>query len=184
MNVIQTKLPGVLIIEPKVFGDARGFFLETYNKSTYMAQGFPDVSFVQDNHSRSGKGILRGMHTQILRPQGKLVQVVTGAVFDVAVDIRQGSPTFGHWVGYELNEDNHRQLWVPSGFAHGFCTLSEKVDFVYKCTDFYDASDESGFAWDDADVGIDWPVTAPLLSEKDKALPRLADVPPGKLPVL
>lgn len=183
MNVIETKLPGVLLIEPKVFGDARGFFLETWNRERYLAAGFPDVAFVQDNHSRSRKGVLRGLHFQLRYPQGKLVQVVTGAVFDVAVDIRAGSPTFGQWVGYELSEENHRQLWIPEGFAHGFCVLSDVVDFTYKCTALYAPGDEAGVIWNDPDVGIDWLTEAPVLSDKDAALPRLAELSADKLPV-
>jgi dTDP-4-dehydrorhamnose 3,5-epimerase len=175
MNVIETKLPGVLLIEPKVFGDARGFFMETWNRERYCEAGFPDVQFVQDNHSRSSRGVLRGLHFQLEHPQGKLVQVVTGAVFDVAVDVRIGSPTFGQWVGYELSEENHRQLWVPEGFAHGFAVLSDTVDFVYKCTDFYRPEDEGGVCWNDPEIGIDWPLSDVTLSAKDQALPSLSE---------
>ena len=182
MNVLETTLPGVLLIEPDVFGDVRGFFLETWNRERYLAAGFPDVGFVQDNHSRSTRGVLRGLHFQLEHPQGKLVQVVRGAVFDVAVDIRVGSPGFGHWVGYELNEDNHRQLWIPPGFAHGFCVLSEVCDFAYKCTDFYRAADEGGVLWNDSDIGIDWPIQSPALSAKDARLPCLSEIPKAKLP--
>lgn len=184
MKIIETALPGVLLIEPRVFGDQRGFFLETWNRERYLDAGFPDVEFVQDNHSRSHKGVLRGLHTQVANPQGKLVQVVTGSVFDVAVDIRTGSPTFGQWVGYELNEENHRQLWIPPGFAHGFCVLSDVVDFTYKCTTLYAPGDEAGIVWNDADVGIEWPIDTPLLSDKDAILPCLADLPSNKLPVI
>ncbi len=182
MKVNQTNLEGVLHIEPKVFGDARGFFLETYNKERYMQAGFPDVDFVQDNHSRSSKGVLRGLHFQLNHPQGKLVQVVTGSVFDVAVDIRVGSPTFGQWYGCVLSEDNHHQLWIPPGFAHGFCVLSESADFVYKCTDYYRPDDEGGLLWSDPDVSIDWPVESPLLSDKDWMYGCLADTPHDLLP--
>jgi len=177
MKINQTNLDGVLHIEPKVFGDARGFFLETYNKARYMEAGFPDVEFVQDNHSRSSKGVLRGLHFQLNHPQGKLVQVATGSVFDVAVDIRAGSPTFGQWYGCVLSEENHHQLWIPPKFAHGFCVLSDTADFVYKCTNYYQPEDEGGLLWNDPDVGIDWPLTEPLLSEKDKAYACLKDIP-------
>ena len=182
MKVIQTAIPEVLLIEPDVFGDDRGFFLETWNRDRYLAAGFPDVSFVQDNHSRSRKGVLRGLHFQLNYPQGKLVQVVTGAVFDVAVDIRVGSPSFGQWVGYELSEKNHRQLWVPPGFAHGFCVLSDTVDFTYKCTDVYRPDDEGGVLWSDPALGIDWQVNEPLLSDKDKLYPILSEISEDKLP--
>lgn len=182
MKVNQTNLPGVLHIEPKVFGDARGFFLETYNKERYMAAGFPDVDFIQDNHSRSSKGVLRGLHFQLNNPQGKLVQVATGTVFDVAVDIRVGSPTFGQSYGCILSEENHHQLWIPPKFAHGFCVLSETADFCYKCTDYYRPDDEGGLLWSDAALGIDWPLSEPLLSDKDKANACLADIDHALLP--
>jgi len=181
MKMIETRLPGVLIIEPKVFGDARGFFLETWNRERYQAAGFPDVVFVQDNHSRSQKGVLRGLHFQLNHPQGKLVQVATGAVFDVAVDVCPESPTYSQWVGTELSEDNHRQLWIPPGYAHGFCVLSEVADFQYKCTEFYHPEDESGVLWNDPDIGIGWPILESLLSQKDAALPKLADISRGQL---
>jgi len=177
MKVNKTNLEGVLHIEPKIFGDARGFFLETYNKERYMAAGFPDVDFVQDNHSRSSKGVLRGLHFQLNHPQGKLVQVATGSVFDVVVDVRVGSPTFGQWYGCTLSEDNHHQLWIPPKFAHGFCVLSDTADFIYKCTDYYRPDDEGGLLWNDPDVGIEWPIELPLLSDKDKAYACLADIP-------
>lgn len=182
MKIIETALPEVLLVEPTVFGDHRGFFLETWNRQRYLEAGFPDVTFVQDNHSRSRKGVLRGLHFQLNHPQGKLVQVATGAVFDVAVDIRVGSPHFGKWVGYELSEENHRQLWVPPGFAHGFCVLSETVDFIYKCTDLYRPDDEGGVLWNDPEIGIDWHVDAPLLSEKDKQYPSLSQIAADRLP--
>ena len=182
MKIVETAIPEVLLIEPDVFGDQRGFFLETWNRERYLAAGFPDVSFVQDNHSRSCKGVLRGLHFQLNHPQGKLVQVVTGAVFDVAVDIRVGSPTFGKWVGYELTEENHRQLWVPPGFAHGFCVLSDMVDFTYKCTDLYRPDDEGGVAWNDPEIGIDWPLEALNLSGKDQNYTTLAAISEEKLP--
>ncbi len=182
MKIDSTNLEGVLHIKPKVFGDARGFFLETYNKERYMDAGFPNVDFVQDNHSRSGKDVLRGLHFQINNPQGKLVQVVTGSVFDVAVDIRVGSPTFGQWYGSVLSEENHHQLWIPPQFAHGFCVLSESADFLYKCTDYYRPDDESGLLWSDPKVAIEWPLKEPLLSAKDQALPCLSDIDTSLLP--
>ena len=182
MRLVETTLPDVLVVEPDVFGDARGFFLETWNRERYLAAGFPDVDFVQDNHSRSQKGVLRGLHFQRQRPQGKLVQVLRGAVFDVAVDIRKGSPTFGRWTGAELTDENHRQLWVPPGFAHGFCVLSEVCDFVYKCTDFYRPSDEGGVIWNDPDIGVAWPLASPSLSAKDAAWPRLSELAETGLP--
>lgn len=172
MNVIETELPGVLIIEPKIFGDSRGYFLETYQKKRYVEAGI-DYEFVQDNRSRSQKGVLRGLHFQVNRPQGKLVSVTRGEVFDVAVDINPDSETFGQYAGVHLSEDNHRQLWVPPGFAHGFAVISDTADFFYKCTDYYDASDEAGIIWNDPRIGIQWPVNNPSLSEKDSILPTL-----------
>lgn len=170
MNIIPTRIPDVLIIEPKVFGDARGFFFESFNQAAFtQATGF-NPSFVQDNHSRSSKGVLRGLHYQIQQPQGKLVRVVRGAVFDVAVDIRQSSPTFGQWEGVELSEDNHRQLWIPPGFAHGFLVLSDSAEFLYKTTDYYAPQFERSIAWNDASIGIQWSLDdAPQLSAKDQA---------------
>jgi dTDP-4-dehydrorhamnose 3,5-epimerase len=182
MKLLETSLPGVLVVEPDVYGDARGFFLETWNRERYLAVGFPDVDFVQDNHSRSRQSVLRGLHFQREHPQGKLVQVVRGAVFDVAVDVRRGSPTFGQWAGAELTDENHRQLWIPPGFAHGFCVLSEICDFTYKCTDFYRPADEGGVIWNDPDIGIDWPLQEPALSGKDQAYDRLSDIPADILP--
>tara|TARA_R110002167_G_scaffold30636_5_gene101245 strand:- start:123 stop:656 length:534 start_codon:yes stop_codon:yes gene_type:complete len=167
MRVIDTKLAGVKIIEPRVFGDARGFFLETFQADRYAEHGMT-LPFVQDNHSRSGKGVLRGLHFQKTKPQGKLVRVVRGEVFDVAVDVRPGSPTFGQWQGVVLSDDNKRQYWIPPGLAHGFVVLSESADFEYKCTDYYDPSDEGCLLWNDPAVGIEWPVTSPLLSAKDQ----------------
>jgi dTDP-4-dehydrorhamnose 3,5-epimerase len=177
MNVLTTALPGVLILEPKVHGDARGFFQETYHAQRYADAGIA-LPFVQDNHSRSGKGVLRGLHSQLTHPQGKLVRVTQGAVFDVAVDIRRGSPTFGHWVGVTLSEDNFRQFYVPPGFAHGFLALSERVDFLYKCTDYYHPEDEVGILWNDPDIGIDWPDIGMeyRLSERDLRNPRLSEL--------
>ncbi len=174
MQVIPTAIDGVLILEPRVFGDARGFFMESYNRSAFAQATGLDIDFVQDNHSRSRRGVLRGLHYQVRQPQGKLVRVSQGAVFDVAVDIRQGSPSFGRWVGVELSADNQRQLWVPAGMAHGFLVLSESADFLYKTTDYYGPEHERCIAWDDPAIGIDWPlaahgIAAPLLSDKDRA---------------
>ena len=169
MNVIRTAIPEVVLIEPKVFGDARGFFFESFNQKAFNDATGTNHQFVQDNHSRSAKGVLRGLHYQIQQPQGKLVRVVRGAVFDVAVDIRKSSPTFGQWVAEELSEDNHRQLWVPPGFAHGFVVLSEMAEFLYKTTDYYAPAFERCIAWDDPTLAIDWKLSGrqPLLSAKD-----------------
>ena len=171
MKATATAIPEVLIIEPKVFGDSRGFFFESFNQAAFDEGVGSHVDFVQDNHSRSAKGVLRGLHYQIQKPQGKLVRVVRGSVFDVAVDIRRSSATFGQWVGVELTEDNHRQLWVPPGFAHGFVVTSESADFLYKTTEFYAPAHERAILWNDADLGITWPELgmAPLLSGKDAA---------------
>ncbi|WP_418124269.1 dTDP-4-dehydrorhamnose 3,5-epimerase [Variovorax sp. 160MFSha2.1] len=171
MKATPTAIPDVLVIEPKVFGDARGFFLESFNQKAFDEAVGQHVDFVQDNHSRSAKGVLRGLHYQIQQPQGKLVRVVSGAVFDVAVDIRRASPTFGRWVGVELSASNHRQLWVPAGFAHGFLVLSETADFLYKTTDYYAPAHERCIRWDDASIGVQWPDVggAPVLSAKDAA---------------
>ncbi|OQX05738.1 MAG: dTDP-4-dehydrorhamnose 3,5-epimerase [Thiothrix lacustris] len=171
MKIIPTNIPDVLILEPQVFGDARGFFLETWNSKTFADAGL-DLNFVQDNHSRSGQGILRGMHYQIQNPQGKLVRVTSGKVFDVAVDLRQSSPTFGQWAGAELSAENYRMLWVPPGFAHGFYVMSESADFLYKCTDFYAPAYDRSLRWDDPTVGIKWPLVngaQPTISAKDEA---------------
>ncbi len=167
MKITETALPDVLLIEPDVFGDQRGFFMETWNRQRYFYAGL-EKDFVQDNLSLSRQGILRGLHFQHPYPQGKLVQVLRGSVFDVVVDIRQGSPTFGQWVGVELSADNHRQLFVPEGFAHGFCVLSDEALFSYKCTDFYHPETEKSLFWNDPDIGIEWPVTDPILSGKDQ----------------
>jgi dTDP-4-dehydrorhamnose 3,5-epimerase len=174
MNVTRTAIPDVLIIEPKVFGDARGFFFESFNERAFRDAAGLDLRFVQDNHSRSAKGVLRGLHYQLQQPQGKLVRVVRGAVFDVAVDIRRSSPTFGKWVGTELSEENHRQLWVPPGFAHGFLVLSDSADFLYKTTDYYAPQHERCIAWNDPSLGVAWPlaqagIAQPALSAKDQA---------------
>jgi len=177
VKVITTEIPGVLILEPKVFGDERGFFLETFHAKRYADAGIPGP-FVQDNYSRSVKGTLRGLHFQEPQAQGKLVQVVAGAVYDVAVDIRKGSPTFGKWVGVELSAENKRQFWVPPGFAHGFCVTSESADFQYKCTALYAPENERAIIWNDPDLAIPWPISgAPKLSAKDAAAPRLKDAP-------
>ena len=181
MEVIETELPGVLILEPKVFGDARGFFLETWNQERYREAGMP-AEFVQDNLSFSGKGTLRGLHFQNPNAQGKLVQVLQGEVYDVAVDIRQGSPTFGKWVGVTLSAENRRQIFVPAGFAHGFCVTSDNALFSYKCTDIYNPKAEVSIIWNDPDIGIDWPVTEPELSEKDRLAGRLSQLPEDRLP--
>lgn len=175
MKVTETALEGVLIIEPKVFGDARGFFKETFQIERYADAGL-NLSFVQDNHSRSARGVLRGLHLQKSRPQGKLVSCSRGSVYDVAVDINPESKTFGQYVGVELSEDNHLQMWIPPGYAHGFCVLSEIADFQYKCTDLYFPEDEAGLIWNDPDVDIDWPIKTPQLSAKDQQLPSLADI--------
>lgn len=169
MNVITTSIADLLIFEPKIFGDARGFFMESFNQQTFEnLTGLKNVTFVQDNHSRSSKNVLRGLHYQIQNPQGKLVRVTSGSVFDVAVDLRKSSPTFGKWHGVELSGENHRQFWIPAGFAHGFLVLSETADFLYKTTDYYAPQFERCVRWNDAEIGIDWSVSEPLLSEKDK----------------
>ena len=175
MNVIPTELPGLLIIEPKVFGDARGFFFEGYHHERYRAAGI-EAEFVQDNYSRSVRGTLRGLHYQITQPQGKLVQVTRGEVYDVAVDLRRSSPAFGRALAVVLNEDNHRQLYVPPGFAHGFCVTTDTADFVYKCTQFYNPADERTLLWNDPALQIDWPAVEPyILSEKDQRGIPLSD---------
>lgn len=175
MNVIATAIAGALIIEPKVFGDARGFFLESWNRRAFAQAGL-DVDFVQDNHSRSRQGVLRGLHYQIRQPQGKLVRVVAGSVYDVAVDLRQSSPTFGQWAGVELSAENRRMFWVPPGCAHGFLVLSESADFLYKATDYYAPEHERAIRWNDPDLAIDWPLAGdPILAAKDAAAPFLRD---------
>lgn len=176
MNVVETALPGVMLIEPRVFGDDRGFFLESWNAQAFAAAGI-DAPFVQDNHSRSARGVLRGLHYQIEAPQGKLVRVTAGAVFDVVVDMRRSSSQFGRWVGFELSAANKRMLWVPPGFAHGFLTLSDSVDFLYKCTTFYAPEHERAVIWNDAQLAIEWPIeiALPRLSAKDTTAPRFAD---------
>jgi dTDP-4-dehydrorhamnose 3,5-epimerase len=177
-----TALPGVVIVDPVVHGDERGFFLETWHARKYREGGI-EAEFVQDNLSRSVRHTLRGLHAQIRRPQGKLVRVVEGAVFDVAVDIRRGSPHFGRWVGVELSAATQRQLFVPEGFAHGFCVLSDHAQFEYKCTDFYDPDDQIAIRWNDPDIGVEWPVTRPTLSPRDEVAPRLCELADDALPV-
>lgn len=176
MDVISTRIHDVKIIKPKVFGDARGFFLETFEKNRYRELLDIQLDFVQDNYSRSGKHVLRGLHFQKTRPQGKLVRVVRGEMFDVAVDIRPDSPTFGQWDALVLSEENKQQLWIPPGLAHGFVVLSDVADFEYKCTDYYQPQDESCLLWSDKTIGIDWPVSHPLLSVKDQQGSRLEDL--------
>ena len=178
MNVVETQLPGVLVIEPNVFGDHRGFFKETFQIERYQEAGI-DLPFVQDNHSRSQRGVLRGLHLQKSRPQGKLVNCSAGTVFDVTVDVNRSSETFGTYVGVELSDKNHRQLWIPPGYAHGFCVLSKTADFQYKCTDLYFPEDEGGLIWNDPEVGIEWPIETPSISEKDLSLPTLDQIRRG-----
>lgn len=185
MSIIaeSTTLPGVLLLRPRVFGDHRGFFLELFRAADYAAAGLT-LPFVQDNHSRSARGILRGLHYQYPDAQGKLVFVTRGRVFDVAVDIRRGSPTFGQWYGTVLDDESHCQLWIPPGFAHGFCVLSDVADFMYKCTEIYRPEQDAGIAWNDPDVGVVWPLdSAPGISARDGAAPRLRDIPAERLPV-
>ncbi len=181
MKIIPTTLPDVLIVEPRVFGDNRGYFMETYHEIRYRSMGI-DRKFVQDNLSFSVKGTLRGLHFQIRHPQAKLVQVIQGEVFDVAVDIRPGSPTFGNWVGAHLTSENKRQLFIPEGFAHGFCVLSDTALFLYKCSDVYVPQDEGGVLWSDPDIGIAWPVQHPIISEKDSRFSRLSQLGTEQLP--
>ena len=174
MKLVPTSLEGVMILEPRVFRDERGFFLETYNCGALA--GTPlDTPFLQDNHSRSSKGVVRGLHYQLRNPQGKLVHVARGSIFDVAVDIRVGSSTFGHWTGVELSDENLRSLWIPPGFAHGFCVLSETADVIYKCTTLYDAADDHGVAWNDSRIGIEWPAENPIVSRKDMEWGELSE---------
>ena len=180
MKIFETPIPDLLVIEPRVFGDERGFFLETFNAARFAERGLP-TEFVQDNHSRSARGVLRGLHYQRRSPQGKLVSVVRGEIWDVAVDIREGSPTFGQWYGMTLTEKKRQLLWIPPGFAHGFCVLSDGADVLYKCTTLYDAADDRGIRWNDPALGIEWPIADPILSAKDRALPSLAEAA-GALP--
>lgn len=182
MKIIDTPLPGVKLIEPVVHDDERGFFMESYQTQRYQDAGIAH-EFVQDNVSRSAKGTLRGLHYQLHHPQGKLVMVVTGEVYDVAVDIRKGSPTFGQWYGAYLSADNHHQMYVPPGYAHGYCVISGYADFLYKCTDYYHPDDEYCVLWSDPVLAIDWPLSSPTLSVKDSQAPRLGDVNEDLLPV-
>lgn len=175
MKFTRAEIPDVIVVEPDVFRDARGFFLETYHAGKYREGGIPGT-FVQDNHSRSSKGTLRGLHAQKTRPQGKLVRAVEGEIFDVAADIRRGSPTFGKWVGVRLSAENFKQIYVPPDFAHGFCVLSETAQVEYKCTELYHPADEYGLIWNDPDLAIEWPTAEPLLSKKDSAYPALAEI--------
>ena len=176
MNVIETKLTDCVIIEPNVFGDERGFFLETFQAERYADVAGIKLPFVQDNHSRSSRGVLRGLHFQKTKPQGKLVRVVRGEVYDVAIDIRAGSATYGQWEAVVLSDKNKKQFWVPPGFAHGFLVMSDFADFEYKCTDYYDPSDEGSLLWSDSDLNISWPIDSPILSEKDAQAPFLAEL--------
>jgi len=172
MKIVKTPIPDLLLIQPRVFADERGFFLETFRRRGFEDQGI-GLEFVQDNHSRSRKGVLRGLHFQKNYPQGKLIYVISGAIFDVALDIRRESPSFGLWHGAVLSDENHHQLWIPPGFAHGFCVMSEKVDLVYKCTDYYHPEDEGGIIWNDPELKIEWPIANPIVSEKDSKNPTL-----------
>ncbi|CAE6830278.1 dTDP-4-dehydrorhamnose 3,5-epimerase [Xanthomonas arboricola] len=182
MKVIETRLPGCVVIEPAVFGDARGYFFETWNAERFGQHGLP-TQFVQSNVSTSAKGVLRGLHYQWPRPQGKLVSVLEGEVYDVAVDVRHGSPNFGQWAAVVLSAENKKQFWIPEGFAHGFAVLSERAVFSYLCTDVYVKEADAGVRWDDAAIGIDWPISDPLLSAKDADAPFLVDVAVDRLPV-
>ncbi|HTQ78513.1 MAG TPA: dTDP-4-dehydrorhamnose 3,5-epimerase [Thermoanaerobaculia bacterium] len=175
MSFTELEIPGVILVEPRVFPDERGFFLETFHEQKYRAGGIPE-SFVQDNHSRSVKGTLRGLHSQRHQPQGKLVRAIEGRIFDVAVDVRRGSPTFRRWVGVELSAENFLQLYIPQGFVHGFCVLSDVAQVEYKCTDYYAPHDEQSVRWNDPDIGIAWPITDPVISPKDHAAPRLSEI--------
>ncbi|MGH8174455.1 MAG: dTDP-4-dehydrorhamnose 3,5-epimerase [Rhodanobacteraceae bacterium] len=181
MRIVKTPLDGCVVIEPAVHGDARGYFYESFNAQKFADAGL-DLSFVQSNVSRSARGVLRGLHYQWPNPQGKLVSVLEGEVYDVAVDIRVGSPTFGRWTAAILSAENKRHFWVPEGFAHGFVVLSDDATFVYQCTTLYDREADAGIRWNDAEIAIDWPVAEPLLSDKDQRAPFLAEVPRGKLP--
>lgn len=180
MIITNTTLPGVLLIAPRLFKDQRGHFLETYQAQRYSEYGIPD-EFVQDNLSCSLRRVLRGLHYQLGRPQGKLVMVADGEIYDVAVDIRKGSSTFGKWVGSNLSSDNYQQIYIPQGFAHGFCVISERATVIYKCTDYYAPSEERGIRWDDPALAITWPVSDPIVSDKDQAYPFLAELPPDQL---
>jgi dTDP-4-dehydrorhamnose 3,5-epimerase len=182
VKIIKTELPGCVVIEPAVHGDARGFFYESFHAQKFAEVGL-DLHFVQTNVSRSAQGVLRGLHYQWPNPQGKLVSVLEGEVYDVAVDIRAGSPTFGHWAAAILSAANKRHFWIPEGFAHGFAVLSDSATFIYQCTALYDRAADASIRWDDADIAVDWPIAEPLLSDKDMNAPFLADVPRDRLPV-
>jgi dTDP-4-dehydrorhamnose 3,5-epimerase len=181
MKIITTSIEGILIIEPNIFKDKRGFFMETYNRHRYNAFGI-NTTFVQDNLSYSQKNTLRGLHFQIKHPQAKLIQVISGEIFDVAVDLRHSSATFGKWTGIHLSDDNRRQVFIPEGFAHGFCVLSDVALFYYKCSDFYAPDDEGGIIWSDPDIGIEWPVETPIISEKDNQFQKLSGLVAEELP--
>ena len=181
MEVVDLAIPDVKLIKPRAFPDERGFFLQGYHEQQYREAGI-EMSFVQDNHSRSSRGVLRGLHYQLEHAQDKLITVVRGKIYDVVVDIRRGSPTFGKWVGEILSDENHHQMYVPKGFAHGFCVMSEEVDLLYKCSDFYAPGDEYGILWADPEIGVEWPSMEMLLSEKDQKLPLLSDVAQSNLP--
>jgi len=181
LHIIETSLPGVLLIQPRVFGDARGFFMETYRQNVLAAAGIRET-FVQDNHSRSSRGVLRGLHYQLHHPQAKLCRVVQGEVLDIAVDIRVDSPNFGKWASVLLSGENHAQLYIPEGFAHGFVVRSETADFLYKCSDYFDASDDRGVLWNDPDLGIDWGTPSPIISDKDQRYLPLAQIARDQLP--
>lgn len=174
LKILETEIPGVLIIEPRVFPDDRGFFMETYNAVAFRKAGLPET-FLQDNHSGSTLGVVRGLHYQLLNPQGKLVRCILGSIFDVAVDVRRGSPHFGRWIGSELTAENRRMLWIPSGFAHGFATTSDRAEVLYKCTTVWDAETDRSLLWNDPEIGINWPVADPIISPKDAVAPRLRD---------
>ena len=181
MRIVQTALPGCVVIEPAVHGDSRGYFYESFHAQKFAEAGL-DLRFVQTNVSRSARGVLRGLHYQWPNPQGKLVSVVEGEVYDVAVDIRHGSPTFGRWIAAMLTAENKRQFWIPEGFAHGFCVVSDYATFVYQCTALYDRDADSGIRWNDGEIAVDWPVAQPLLSDKDQRAPFLAEIAREKLP--
>ena len=181
MKISETKLKGVLLIEPKIFGDDRGFFLETYQAERYKEMGISD-HFVQDNHSRSMCGALRGMHFQVKHPQAQIVTVMRGRIYDVCIDLRKGSPTFGGWVGVELGDSSQRQIYMAPGFAHGFCVLTDWADLHYKVSCNYDSEDEGGLFWNDSDIGVEWPIHAPIVSARDRSFPRLSDIEPRNMP--
>ncbi len=181
LQILETSLPGVLLIQPPVFGDGRGFFMETYRQNVLAEAGIRE-SFLQDNHSRSSRGVLRGLHYQLRHPQAKLCRVAQGEVLDIAVDIRVGSPNFGQWVGVVLSGENHTQIYIPKGFAHGFVVRSETADFLYKCSDYYDGPDDRGVLWSDPALAINWEMPAPIVSEKDQRYLPLAQIPPEQLP--